>query len=500
MNALKSFLTILLLIVFSINSRAQTEEIRSFMFGHSLLDHRPPIISTPSDETTIAHWISLLAEEANKGYAATGQYGFLPQHANLPPFAQWGYDIVPAVWDSDYDTFDEADFNNALITAGNFMQWQGPDEPIPGQGAMTVISATETIVDWLDQQEDTMGIYIYENWPDMAPYLNNGFPATATEFDNYNDYVLGDFHDWWLDYHDALLDSRPELGIRMIPVGPILAELLSDGILSNIPITELYEDDAPHGRATLYFLAGLITYTAIYQMEAPLSYEVPSIVHQEVQDNYAAVACYISDYLMNFTDDEGINRALAPESPLPVELVRFSASKENYNITLTWETASEINNEKFEIEHSVDGERFVKIGTEKAKPLEEAAGLYQFIHRKPEVGNHYYRLKQIDLDGTFEYSEVVAMELLLKREMEKAIYPNPSLDGFVQLNCFSEKKQQIEIVISNFDGTLLIKKSNQVDLGNNVLYFNFSDFESGVYLIKIKEGEEWTTHRLVLLE
>jgi len=97
------FICIHLCFTFTIYSQTT---INQFIFGHSLIDHSPPLIPTPSNETTVPHWIYLLAQEAENSYAAGGKYGFLPQHAMPPYFAQWGYDIVPSVWDSDYEPFD----------------------------------------------------------------------------------------------------------------------------------------------------------------------------------------------------------------------------------------------------------------------------------------------------------------------------------------------------------------------------------------------------------
>ncbi|NND04794.1 MAG: hypothetical protein HKN87_00320 [Saprospiraceae bacterium] len=134
-----------------------------FVFCHSLIDHRPPAIATPSDETTIPHWIYLLAKEAGRSYAAGGQYGFLPQHAALLPFAPWGYDSVPGVWESDTKPFSSADISTVLITAGNFVQWQASTAEYPGDPGVSQISANNDIIDWVNQQESAVRFYMYEN-------------------------------------------------------------------------------------------------------------------------------------------------------------------------------------------------------------------------------------------------------------------------------------------------------------------------------------------------
>ena len=274
-----------------------------------MLDHRPPAIPTPSNETTVPHWIYLFAKQAGNSFAAGGQYGFLPQHANLPPISQWGYDSVPPVWESDTEPFSDADLTTIMITAGNFVQWQPPSEPYPGQGATSPNSATIDIIDWVTDQEDDLGVYIYENWPDMAPYISGGiFPPTSTDFEQYNNYTIGEFHDWWIEYHDAMVAARPADQVKMIPVGPILSGLLTETNLSQIPITELYEDDAPHGRATIYFLASLISYMAIYEETAPSNYTVPSIIHSLVATNYQTTIDYIWAYLLAFDFNDGSSR------------------------------------------------------------------------------------------------------------------------------------------------------------------------------------------------
>ena len=158
------------------------------------------------------------------------------------------------------------------------MQWQGPSIPyFNDPNGTSPISATRTISDWLQTQEVSIRIYIYENWLDMAPYLAS-FPPTPAELADYHDYTLDDFHDWWIEYHDSLLIQRPDHEIKTIPAGPKLAELMLETEVGNILVTNLYEDVAPHGRASLYFLASLISYMSIFGEEALATFAVPPII------------------------------------------------------------------------------------------------------------------------------------------------------------------------------------------------------------------------------
>jgi len=298
-----------------------------FIFGHSLLDHRPPLNPTPSDETTVPHWLHLLAVADGNHVAVGGQYGFLPQHANVPPISQWGYDVVPSVWESDYEPFSDANINTILITAGNFVQYQGPAEDYYGMPGLSPVSATETIMDWCVVNSDSATIFLYENWPDLAGFLNSGFPGTTTEFENYNQYLEGDFHNWWIEYQDLLLASRPDINVRMIPVGPIISGLLSDVLNDQLVMADLYEDDAPHGLPNIYFLAGLITYMSVYEKEAPSNFTIPALIHPDIASSYTDISNYIWNALLSFNDAQGSSRVFSSD---PVSNVVL----ENNNICL----------------------------------------------------------------------------------------------------------------------------------------------------------------------
>jgi len=306
-------LTTILLVLILTTHGATQEDKRVFAFGHSLIDHRPPLIPTPSNETTVLHWMHALAVEAGQTLFGGGQYGFLPQHANLPPLSQWGYDSVPGVWESDYEPFSAADINTVLITAGNFVQWQAPDVDYYTDPGITPLSATEDIIDWVNGEEPGCRYYIYENWPDMAPYLSNGFPATDQELEVYWDELNADFHEWWIDYHDLILDSRPALEVKMIPVGPILSGVFTSVIPNLMSAADIFEDDAPHGRASLYFLAGLTTYMGVYETLAPSSYQVPATIDPAIVDHYQSIVDYIWDQLIAFDTEDGQSRVFFGE-------------------------------------------------------------------------------------------------------------------------------------------------------------------------------------------
>jgi len=90
-----------------------------------------------------------------------------------------------------------------------------------------VLLASERLLDSVNLYQPNNTRYIYENWRDMAPFATEDpFAPTAQGYANYNAYTLDDFHNWWIDFHDLLLASRPSYDIKMIPVGPMIADMM----------------------------------------------------------------------------------------------------------------------------------------------------------------------------------------------------------------------------------------------------------------------------------
>lgn len=126
-----------------------------------------------------------------------------------------------------------------------------------------------------------------------------------------------------------------------------------------------------------------------------------------------------------FTSQNVTINGTTAEVPLPISLVGFSASLENGQAKLYWKSTNEINLSKFEIESSVDGRSFSKVGEVGAKN-NIAGSSYTFLDPKQIAGIHYYRLKMIDKDGSFKYSYIVAVSKQANTSI--SVYPNPVED------------------------------------------------------------------------
>jgi hypothetical protein len=115
-------------------------------------------------------------------------------------------------------------------------------------------------------------------------------------------------------------------------------------------------------------------------------------------------------------------------NPLPVSLLDFKATAQQDQVELNWLTASESNSSHFEIERSIDNENYLTLGNTLAAGNSTIVTSYRFVDPDPFTGTTYYRLKMVDLDGSFEYSPVRAVYYLNEKNL--SVFPNPaSSDG-----------------------------------------------------------------------
>lgn len=169
-------------------------------------------------------------------------------------------------------------------------------------------------------------------------------------------------------------------------------------------------------------------------------------------------------------------------SALPVELVSFQVGKEEGKVNLKWVTATEINNDGFEIQHSVNGIDFENIGWEKGFGNTNKTQYYEFHHGNPKEVN-YYRLKQIDFDGQFEYSPIRSVKI--ENEYNGKIielYPNPAQNE-ITLNGLTEFS---DVKIYNLMGENVTDKIEFIKNGEQILVINLSLLSNGIYYIKTK--------------
>ena len=178
-------------------------------------------------------------------------------------------------------------------------------------------------------------------------------------------------------------------------------------------------------------LAAQITGTAKWHINS----DEPGVLdyNTEFKSTAQLTSLYAADPF-RASDHDPVLVGLDLARPLPVSLVSFEGkvayAESSPKIVLSWTTASEVNNEKFEIEKSGNGKDFEKIGTVSGKLTTVVRSDYRFEDNAVQSGKlYYYRLKQMDLDGSFEHSRIIAVRTEFFQGSVQ-IFPNPSTGSF----------------------------------------------------------------------
>ncbi|RZK98469.1 MAG: T9SS type A sorting domain-containing protein, partial [Hymenobacter sp.] len=124
----------------------------------------------------------------------------------------------------------------------------------------------------------------------------------------------------------------------------------------------------------------------------------------------------------------GTQTASKTVTPLPVTLTSFGAVAQGTGVAVSWATASEQHNAGFEVQRSGDGTAFTALGTVSGGGTTLSAHTYSYFDASPLAGTAYYRLKQLDSDGTFTYSPVAAVQAAPSSPAASSIYPNPTTE------------------------------------------------------------------------
>ncbi len=187
-------------------------------------------------------------------------------------------------------------------------------------------------------------------------------------------------------------------------------------------------------------------------------------------------------------------------SVFPVEFSSFTARQQNDHILLNWATASEINNDRFLVERSVDGQSFVVLSTVKGKGFSDTALQYESIDQRPKVGLNYYRIRQIDIDGGMSYTQTVAV--YVKPYSLLTIFPNPSTDKRVELRMEGYPAgEEVHIQLFNMMGQQLYAKKIQTDFqGKWDQALDLQQLPAGMYNIFVQSKEGKSNAGMLMLK
>ena len=194
-----------------------------------------------------------------------------------------------------------------------------------------------------------------------------------------------------------------------------------------------------------------------------------------------------------------VKYAQTPNVPLPVELVSFDAITRGPDVLLRWATAQERNNKHFEVEVSTDGLLFQRLHLTPGQGTSTQPHTYQYLDRNaPRYGQAvvYYRLKQVDLDGSLTYSSVQAVSLDYSHTLTLQAWPNP-LGEQLQVQISSPQAGEATLCLTNTLGQVVLQERTFLEIGSNTLVLPMNRvWPAGIYGLQLRQG---TAQRMLKL-
>jgi hypothetical protein len=266
---------------------------------------------------------------------------------------------------------------------------------------------------------------------------------------------------------------------------------------ANQNYTNVYTDITANGFGGYLFDASLY-YTNAQIGTNPSETNLRMARYNTIWNTYTGAGSFvdsINNYITaTFVSDFGAFIGTDDLNPIPVKLTTFVGKANNKNADLMWQTASEKNARLFEVHASVDGKIFKQVGTVKANGNTNVTSTYNFTDVNALANNNkvYYKLKSVDVDGTFEWSNIVIVNTKDVNNANIEVYPNP-FNNNVTVSLADNTPATIEVVslqgVSVYNAT-----TNSTNSFANV---NLTQLTSGVYFIKVTQNGNTTVQKLV---
>jgi hypothetical protein len=210
------------------------------------------------------------------------------------------------------------------------------------------------------------------------------------------------------------------------------------------------------------------------------------------------MAMFNSDYAYTATFNSGFSGFGLSDAPaggaLPVTLSRFEGKNTSEGNLLAWETSTEVNNDHFVVERSRDARRFDEIARIAGAGTSAVLNGYSFTDSNYEKGLNYYRLKQVDNDGSFTYSRMIAIESLETKEVK--YFPNP-VQSLLSIELPDNDMKQCNVKVFNSAGQCVLVQE-KVEFSNGKTSLDLAKLPAGVYQIVV--ADDITTHKVSVVK
>lgn len=274
-----------------------------------------------------------------------------------------------------------------------------------------------------------------------------------------------------------------------------MGNIISD---SRVPAITVYANDptSPSSTPTIRLMYGVVGNGALPFQVAFANNKVLS--YTDFALTQGTNGYYYADILIN-----GKRTVTAPiwytkNAVVPVKLVSFKATlnTERNWVNISWSTINEINNNYFVVEKSDDGIHFKALDTVKANNL-QGLNNYSILDKEPYAKTTYYRLKQVDVDGSFTYSQIVAVQLNLTNYTFD-IHPNPVRDIAIA-SITSATSYDSKIIITDITGRVVKYQTIKLQRGTQQVVLNLSNLQQGNYQASIYLNGQYVTRKILKL-
>lgn len=184
------------------------------------------------------------------------------------------------------------------------------------------------------------------------------------------------------------------------------------------------------------------------------------------------------------------------ENPLPVELLHFAARNENGRVLLEWSTASENNSDFFSIERSSDAVNFSEITRVSAAGNSNVLLNYRAFDNSPASDVSYYRLKQVDFDGKFMYSNIEVVNLPTLWRNEILLSPNPVI-SYLDVRLDPDRFNKPQISIRDIQGREVLTHNSYSVHSGDILRLDMSKLPAGLYFLNVSENGITAIKRII---
>lgn len=336
---------------------AQGDTTSTYYFAHSLINHQ----KLTDNQANIPYWLAEMETAAGDVCLTSGQYAAGQFGANaIPPEQTWSFYYRNQNHESAMypgDTYPANAHDNVILT---HMNWEiiydwGPQ--IGERQEDEVDQATESIgiiFDWMDTNDPEANLYLYECWPKIETDVildgigwtsSSGNPPNANQWTAYLTYALGHSNNFWVELQDNLISTGGFSELKSIPSSMICAKLWQPGgLLDDFAVTDIFEDDGPHGLASSYFLAAMIVYAAEHQEAPTRPFTSHEQIDQRLLDRFDQIAAFIMTELAGWNFPNGSSRVWFADSDSenPLFAGNLTTNTITYNsANLTWDNATD---------------------------------------------------------------------------------------------------------------------------------------------------------------